>query len=109
MDEDRKAEGFPVLNSWLAALRRHWRSGARAARAAFRFWTLQVRVLAAGKGGFVALANRARRLRLGQTFTIAAGIEAFDFRRFGRGRWLGMGHAGRTSGPCSRLLTAARY
>jgi len=42
-----------------------WRSGARAALAAFRYWTLQVRVSAAGKGGFAALANRARRLRLG--------------------------------------------
>jgi hypothetical protein len=85
------------------------RSGARAARATFRLRSLQVRVLAAGEGGLIALANRARRLRLGKPFTIAARIEAFYFRGFAGERWLARGHAPRTSGAGPRLPRLTAY
>ena len=56
--------------------------GARAARTAFGLGTLQVRILAARKRGFVALAGPARGLRLGQPLPGAARVQPFDLSRF---------------------------
>ena len=64
------------------SVRRPWRAlGACAAWTAFGFGTLQVRVLAARQCGFVALAEPARGLWLGQPLSRAAGVQPFDLSR----------------------------
>ena len=92
------AEGLGEIAVELVAATRerakavHGTLGACAARPAFGFWTLQVRILAAWQRGFVALADPARGLGLGQPLPRAAGVQPFDLCCFRGTRGLLLGH-----------------